>query len=38
MLVCTPQKSASLFSDILNVRIGGVALDNVSDHKAQKQC
>ena len=33
MLVCTPQKCVRLFSDILNVRIGGVALDNVSDIK-----
>ena len=33
MLVCTPQKRVRLFSDILNVRIGGVALDNVSDIK-----
>ena len=27
------QKRVRLFSDILNVRIGGVALDNVSDIK-----
>ena len=28
MLVCTPQKRVRLFCDILNVRIGGEALDS----------